>query len=81
MGGPQLLRTSTAQGGYFNVPFFGCRLVHILSVGTVGGTTKPISKVKVTYLFSSDEYDAFVNYVVGHPEEFPQNKYIVIRFD
>jgi len=61
--------------------FIGCRLVDILSVRTVGGTTKPISKVKVTYLFSSDEYDAFVNYVVGHPEEFPQNKYIVIRFD
>ena len=57
-----------------------CRLVDIVNVQTVGGTTKPIAKVKVDGIIKWGDYEEFKKYVLGHPNEFPQNKYVEITF-
>ncbi|MEA2038903.1 MAG: hypothetical protein U9N82_03615 [Thermodesulfobacteriota bacterium] len=55
------------------------QLLAIDQVETVGGNTKNIAVVQVAGIFDSTQYSKFRKYVLGHPDEFPQEKYIIFK--
>ena len=57
-----------------------CSLVDVVNVETVLGTTKPVSKLRVKGILKYDEYQKFRNYVLGHPQEFPHQRYVEISW-
>jgi len=54
------------------------RLIDIIEVRTAIGGSKTIAKIKVDGIIDLFDYSKFKRYVVGHPEEFPQDKYVEI---
>jgi hypothetical protein len=55
------------------------QLVDIIEVQTVIGGSKTIAKIKVDGIIDSSSYSKFKEYVLGHPEEFPQDRYVEIH--
>ena len=58
-----------------------CKFIDIVDVETVIGTTKTIAMVKVEGTFRDDDYYSFIEYVLGHPKEFPQDRYVKVGVD
>jgi hypothetical protein len=56
-----------------------CRLVDVIDGGNIFDSPKPVALVEVDKIVSKTQYDAFSRYVAGHPDEFPQNKYVRIK--
>jgi hypothetical protein len=56
-----------------------CRFTDVIEIMTVNGSTKTVSVVDVVKMVSPEQYSEFLEYVVGHPKEFPQEKFITIE--
>jgi len=61
--------------GFTDACFIVCKLTNIEEVNTFLGT-KTVAIVKVLSLFPFGESDQFVEYILGHPEQFPPKKYV-----
>ncbi len=59
--------------------FMLCRLVDVIEAQTVFTGTKPVSVVEVVKMVPKKQYHEFSKYVAGHPNEFPQKKYVRIQ--
>lgn len=57
-----------------------CKLLGVHDVNTVSGTTKSTSVVRVEGIITTNDYYAFKKYVLGHPNEFPQKKFVTTKF-
>ena len=75
----KLIKESGTRFG--SIVYMVCRIIDVLDVETVGGTTKPVTKVKAQGIFHFSDYLAFQEYVLGHPEEFPQEKYVKLHLE
>jgi len=56
---------------------FICKLVDILDLPLTDGTTKPVAKIEVVGIIKDADYQEFKMYVLGHPDEFPPERYFV----
>jgi hypothetical protein len=61
--------------------FIFCRLVDVIEDQSVFVNAKPVSVVEVVKVVPKEQYNEFSRYVVGHPNEFPQKKYVRIKID
>lgn len=61
--------------------FIFCRLVDVIEDQNVFVNAKPVSVVEVVKMVPKEQYDEFSKYVVGHPNEFPQKKYVRIKIN
>jgi hypothetical protein len=58
--------------------YFVAKLIDVLDVTTIAGSTKPVCSIKVVAMANGDEYYEFLEYVAGHPTEFPSDKYVEV---
>ena len=74
----KVLQTTTLSFGESG--YMVCKLLGVHDVNTVGGTTKSTSVVRVEGIITTGDYYAFKKYVLGHPNEFPQEKFVTTKF-
>ena len=64
--------------GFKDLCYIVCKLTDIEEVNTLLGT-KTVSIVKVMGLFPFREYEQFIEYILGHPRQFPPEKYVTLN--